>query len=74
MKISPLQKAIYQESYEWMMSYAPMLVDAIEKELKTGNKSKAIHIKATHELGPDRQALALRCYQVAMYLETSENE
>lgn len=67
--VSPLQRYIYEKSYEWVQANDPLLVDTIKEELRK-RSSLEIKLFAISELGDDRMALAMRIYHVARYLET----
>lgn len=68
MPVSPLLTAIDQDAYEWLSVYAPIYLDAIEKEMRSGRTPSDIRQIVSTNIGPDRQALALRCEQAARHL------
>lgn len=65
---SPLLIAIDQDAYEWLAVYAPIYLAAIERELSMGRSPLDIRQIVSSNIGPDRQALALRCEQAARHL------
>lgn len=65
---SPLTNAIEDDAYEWMQAKLPHYVKAIEQEIALTRSPEKIRSIASRELGPERQALVLRIYQVACYL------
>lgn len=65
----PLQEAIEEDSYQWMVENCPEFEAAIKEEINTlGRSPEDIRSIASRELGTERQAMVLRCYQVAKYL------
>ena len=66
--ISPLLTAIDADAFDWLVRYAPVYVEAIEKELRTGRSPSEIRYIVQTNIGPDRQALALRCEQAARHM------
>ena len=64
-----LSAALDYESYSYLLKHAPDLVDAIEKELEAGQTPDAIRWFISAQVGPERQALALRAEQAARYMQ-----
>lgn len=65
---TPLIDALDNESYEWMLSNHPILLDAVQKEIAAGKTPDDIRKLALRHVGPERDGLVRRCEQVARYL------
>jgi hypothetical protein len=63
-----LAQAIAMESYDYLTSYAPYLLDAVEAAVQQGMSPHQIGRYVRKELGADRVALALRCEQAAAHV------
>jgi hypothetical protein len=61
-----LNKALDAISYEWLMEQHPLLVEAIESELKKGATPRGIKHAVLSQT--QRLELALRCEQTARHL------
>lgn len=73
-KLSPLQRAVDQDSYAWLSSNAPFYVDAILESLRLGSTTEEIRRYLSSQVGPERQAIAIRAEQCARHLTRSRVE
>ena len=65
---SPILTAIDADAFDWLVRQAPVYVSAIEAELQAGRTPTEIRYIVQTNIGPDRQALALRCEQAARHM------
>jgi hypothetical protein len=63
-----LEAAIAEDAYEWMMANSPRLLFAIQHELQRGKNPDQVRMVVSNSVGPERQSVALRCYQAARWL------
>lgn len=63
-----LEKALCQDAYQWLGQQAPMLLVAIDNELADGVSPEQVRWTVSQNVGPERQALAQRCYLAARWL------
>lgn len=63
-----LQRALNQESLDWMSSQHPELVDAIEKAVKAGATPEQVRLAVIRHAGPARTEIAKRAELVARAL------
>jgi hypothetical protein len=63
-----LEEAIAEDSCDWLAANAPRMVDAIHNSLISGLTPEQIRWVVSENVGPDRQGLALRCYQAARWM------
>jgi hypothetical protein len=63
--VKKLAKVLDRESYEWLTSHQPDIVDAIESEVDDGNAPGDIKLMVLRMT--QRQELALRCYMAARH-------
>ncbi len=63
-----LEEAIAEDSFEWMARQAPRLLDAVSFELSAGRTPEDVRQIVSRQVGPERQALATRCYQAARWI------
>ena len=66
--LESLSAAIDADGYEWLLSNAPTYVEAIERAVEAGKTPEFIRAYVAVRVGPDRQALALRCEQAARHI------
>lgn len=61
-----LEEALANDAYEWLAINHPDLIDAIKFEIEKNKRSpEDIKRIVAQQVGPDRNALAMRCYQAA---------
>lgn len=65
-KLTKLSDALDEQSYEWMLSAHPQILDAIESEVAAGATPEAIRRFVMRQTG--RAEIALRCEQVARFV------
>lgn len=65
-KMPTLQKALDKESYEWLASNAPDILEALEVEVGRGSKPDDIHLFVRGEY--ERPELAQRLRQAARHI------
>ncbi len=70
-KLTKLSAAIDEQSYEWMLSNYPQMLEAIEAEIAAGCTPDEIRRFVVRQTG--RLEIALRCEQVARYVGRGEN-
>lgn len=70
-KLSRLSAAIDAQSYEWMLSNHPDMLDAIEAEVAGGVLPDEIRRFVIRQTG--RPEIALRCEQVARFVGGGES-
>jgi hypothetical protein len=63
-----LEAALAEDAYDYLMRYSPRLVDALMHEITHGRSPKDIQHLVSSNVGPERQALALRCYLAARWV------
>jgi hypothetical protein len=63
-----LQHAINFESYEYLESYNPYLLDAVEVAVSRGMTPAEIGKSMRRMVGSDRLPIALRCEQAAAHV------
>lgn len=61
----PLRDALDAESYDWLTTHAPRLLDAIEQELVQGKTPEQLRRIVQDNIGAERVGLALRIEQAA---------
>lgn len=59
-KMPTLQKALDKESYEWLASNAPEILEALEVEVGNGARPDQVHLFVLGEYGRDELAQRLR--------------
>lgn len=69
---SPIVGVLNRESYYWLSTNFPDLIDAVEKELLGGKSPREIMQIVSRHVGEERSALALRVYQAACHLEKEQ--
>lgn len=62
-----LGKALDRESYEWLASHAPDILEAVEAEVNADRKPEEIRLFVIRRTG--RIEIALRCEQAAKHLK-----
>lgn len=70
-KLARLSAAIDAQSYEWMLTSHPEMLDAIEAEVAAGVKPDEIRRFVIRQTG--RSEIALRCEQVARFVAGGES-
>lgn len=68
---SPIIAALDRDSYDWLSTAAPELLDAIESEVAAGRTPEAVGRMVAAHVGAERSALAIRCQQAAAYIARS---
>lgn len=64
-----LDEALAKEAYQWMAANVPELLDAIEYEMSSNHlTAEEVRRQVSQNVGPERQALATRCYQAARWM------
>lgn len=66
-----LEAAINEESWQWLMDNAPMLADALQREIEAGATAEEVRQAAMRMT--QRPALVLRLRQAARYLMAVRN-
>jgi hypothetical protein len=69
---SPILDALDLDSYDWLSTQAPELMDAIAQEVAAGKSPEQIRRIIVGYIGPDRLALAERAAQAAAYVERTQ--
>lgn len=69
-ELNHLSAAINEESWQWLQDNAPMLADALKREVEGGATADEIRQAAMRMT--QRPALALRLRQAAAFLRSSE--
>jgi len=67
-----LQRALDRESYEWMDSNVPDVLDALEAEIKNGHTPHEARLFVVREYG--REELARRVEQAARHIASGRRE
>jgi len=68
-KPSPVLAALDADSYSWLSTQAPELLDAVEQEIAAGRTPQFLMRQVAAHVGPEREALAMRVYQAARHIE-----
>lgn len=66
-KMPTLQAALDQESYEWLATNAPKILEAVESELASGKNPEQIYLFVVGQYG--REELAQRLRQAARHVQ-----
>lgn len=66
---SPILDALNADSYNWLSTTAPDLLNAVEAEVQNGKTPEAIARLVASHVGPEREALAIRCRQAAAHVQ-----
>lgn len=72
MKRSPIVEALNADSWQWLSTTAPELLDAVESEVASGKSPDQIARLVAAHVGPERNALATRVLQAAMHVERTQ--
>lgn len=64
-----LGKALDRESYEWLASHAPDILEAVEAEVNAGRTPEQIRIFVIRRTG--REELAMRTEQAANHIRST---
>lgn len=64
-----LGKALDRESYEWLASHSPDILEAVEAEVNAGSKPEQIRIFVIRRTG--RGEIALRVEQAANHIRNT---
>lgn len=67
-KLSPILAAIYREDYEYLERMAPHFLIAIADELRQGKTPRDIKHAFFANTTPDRNGMAIRCYNAAIHM------
>lgn len=65
-----LGKALNRESYEWLASQHPDILEAVEAEVTAGRTPESIRLFVIRKTGRDE--LAARCEQAAYHVKAME--
>ena len=69
-----LDREIWKSDYDWLTENQPGYLAGIEHALGRGATPEAIHRHLLRHIGPDRRALALRCFHAAHWIRTLKYE
>lgn len=69
---SPIVDALNAESYQFLSTIAPDLLNAIEGEIGNGKTAEQIKRMIIGHVGPEREALANRAFQAAQHVERTQ--
>lgn len=67
MVMERLGKALNRESYEWLASHAPDILEAVEVEVNAGRTPEQIRLFVIRKTS--REELAQRCEQAAIHIK-----
>lgn len=67
-KMPELQRALDQESYEWLAANAPAILEALEAEVLKGRTPEQVHLYVLGEYA--RPELAQRLRQAARHIQS----
>lgn len=63
-----LEEAVAEDAYAWLERNSPLLLQAVNNALSDNKSPAQIRMAVSRMVGPDRQGLALRCYQAAQWV------
>ena len=67
-KLNRLTAAINRDAWDYLQEQAPEYAEGVKEAVKGGETADSIYYHVLNLVGVDRQAIALRCRQAAIYL------